>query len=379
MDKIKEIIKEFNFIGNFVKYEENNQGNINKTYIIVYEENNQKHKYLLQKINSNVFKEPYLVMKNIELVTNHIKKKLEENNDTVHKTLNIIKTKDNENLFTYINSAGEKEYFRAFDYIDNCVSYDNLNDGNDPQSLAYEAGKSFGLFGRMLNDFPANLLGETIKDFHNTKKRFNDLLLSIENKVTNRAFEYPKKIIDLISMAKECSVIVEELGKTIPLRVTHNDTKLNNILMDKNNGTGISIIDLDTVMPGSSLFDLGDGIRSACSNSFEDEKDINKIYLNLDLTKSYLKGYLEEMALYLNQNEINYIGLSIKILTYELALRFLTDYINGDTYFKIKYAKHNADRFNNQYILLKDIDKKLDEINKFVKKTVKDIKKETKN
>lgn len=379
MDKIKEIIKEFNFIGNFVKYEENNQGNINKTYIIVYEDNNQEHKYLLQKINSNVFKEPYLVMKNIELVTNHIKKKLEENNDLVHKTLNIIKTKNNENLFTYINSAGEKEYFRAFDYIDNCISYDNLNDGNDPKNLAYEAGKSFGLFGRMLNDFPANLLGETIKDFHNTKKRFNDLLLSIENKVTNRAFEYPQEIIDLISMAKECSVIVEELGKTIPLRVTHNDTKLNNILMDKNTGTGISIIDLDTVMPGSSLFDLGDGIRSACSNSFEDEKDINKIYLNLDLTKVYLKGYLEEMALYLNQNEINYIGLSIKILTYELALRFLTDYINGDTYFKIKYAKHNADRFNNQYILLKDIDKKLDEINKFVKKTVKEIKKETKN
>ena len=375
MEKIKEIIKEFQFNGKFIRFEENNQGNINKTYILVYEDDKVKRKYLLQKINSNVFREPYLVMKNIELVTNHIKKKLEENQDTIHKTLNIIKTKNNENLYTYINSAGEKEYFRAFDYIDDCISYDNLNDGKDPKKLAYEAGKSFGLFGKMLNDFPANTLGETIKDFHNTKKRFNDLLLSIENKVTERAFKYSKEIIDLISMIKECSVIVDELGKTIPLRVTHNDTKLNNILMDKNDDVGISIIDLDTVMPGSALFDLGDGIRSACSNSFEDEKDPTKIFINLDLTKAYLQGYLEEMALYLNQNEINNIALSIKILTYELALRFLTDYINGDTYFKIKYANHNADRFINQYLLVKDIDKKIDEINKFVKKTVRDLKK----
>ena len=374
-EKIKNIAKEFKFKGNIKAIEENNQGNINKSYILTYEDNNDIHKYLLQKINSNVFTEPYLVMKNIELVTNHIKKKLKKNNDTIHKTLNIIKTVNDENLFTYINSEGEKEYYRAFDYIDNCFSYDSLKDADNSEELAYQAGKSFGFFQKLLSDFPINLLGETIKDFHNTKKRFNDLLLSIENKVTNRAHEVPEQIVDLISKYKECAVIVEALGKNIPLRVTHNDTKLNNILMDEKTGIGIAIIDLDTVMPGSILFDLGDGIRSACSNAFEDETDPSKIFLNIDLTKAYLKGYLEEMSNYLTNSEIDNLGLSIKILTYELALRFLTDYINGDTYFKIKYKNHNKDRFLNQYLLLKDIETKLEEINDFILKTVKEYKK----
>lgn len=368
MEKIEEIAKQFKFKGKYLGVEENNQGNINKTFIVTYDDNGVKKKYLIQKINANVFKEPYLVMKNIELVTEHIKRKLEETGDTVHKTLSIIKTTDDENLYVYVNNYGEKEYYRAFDYIDNCVSYDSLSQSEDPIKLAYEVGKSFGLFQRLLNDFPANMLGETIKDFHNVNKRFNDLLLSIENRVTNRAFKYSDEIVDLISMIKECSVIANSLGKSIPIRVTHNDTKLNNILVDKDTGVGIALIDLDTVMPGSSLFDLGDGIRSACSNSFEDEKDLNKVYLNLELTKAYLNGYLEEMADYLKQDELYYIGASIKIMTYELALRFLTDYINGDTYFKVKYKEHNADRFKNQYSLLKDIDSKMNDINRYVRK-----------
>lgn len=371
-DKIIKIASNFKFEGKLLDIVENNQGNINKTYVLTYEDK-EKKKYLIQKINANVFKEPYLVMKNIELVTNHIKKKLKKNKDNVHKTLTIIKTIDNENLYTYTNEDGEKEYYRAFDFIENCISYDSLKEANDPMKLAYEAGKSFGMFQKLLSDAPINLLGETIKDFHNTPKRFNDLLLSIENKITNRAYEYPLEIVDLISKIKECSIIMEKLGKSIPVRVTHNDTKLNNILMDKETGVGVAIIDLDTVMPGSSLFDVGDGIRSACSNSFEDETNPEKIFLDLDLTKSYLKGFLEEMTECLTKDEINYLGLSIKILTYELVLRFLTDYLNGDTYFKIKYEHHNRDRFLNQYILLQDIETKLDEINEFIEKTVNSL------
>lgn len=368
MEKIKKIAKQFNFQGKLLDIEENKQGNINTTYVVTCEDNGVKKKYLIQKINNSVFKEPYLVMKNIELVTEHIKRKLEENNDTVHKTLSIIKTVDGENLYVYVNNDGEKEYYRAFDYIDNCISYDSLSESDNPLELAYQVGKSFGLFQRLLDDFPASMLGETIKDFHNVNKRFNDLLLSIENGATDRAFGYSKEIITLISMIKECSVIAKSLGNSIPIRVTHNDTKLNNILVDKDTGIGVALIDLDTVMPGSRLFDLGDGIRSACSNSFEDETDLNKVYLNLELTKAYLNGYLEEMADYLTKDELKYIGVSIKILTYELALRFLTDYINGDTYFKIKYKEHNADRFKNQYNLLKDINSKVNSINGYVRK-----------
>lgn len=371
--ELKQIINNFKFIGTLSNIEENKQGNINKTYILTYKNKNKTLKYLLQEINANVFKEPDLVMHNIELVTNHINKKLKSNKDTTHKTLTIIKTLDDKNMYVYVNN-NELKYYRAFDYIENCISYDSFKNSKDANFLAYNAGKSFGYFQALLKDFNPNLLHETISDFHNTKKRFNSLLEAIENKITNRASLFSKEIIDLIERIKEYSVIVDELGCTIPIRVTHNDTKLNNILMNKDTNEGIAIIDLDTVMPGSILYDIGDGIRSACANAFEDETDKEKIYLNLDLTKSYLKGFLEETYYFLTDEEIKYIGLSIKILTYELALRFLTDYLNGDTYFKIKYPDHNKDRFLNQYILLLDLDKKIDEIDEFVLETIKELK-----
>lgn len=372
--KLKQIINNFKFIGTLSNIEENKQGNINKTYILTYKNKNKTLKYLLQEINANVFKEPDLVMHNIELVTNHINKKLKSNKDTTHKTLTIIKTLDDKNMYVCTNN-NELKYYRAFDFIENCISYDSFKDSKNANFLAYNAGKSFGYFQALLKDFNPNLLHETINDFHNTKKRFNSLLEAIENKITNRASLFSKEIIDLMKRIKEYSVIVDKLGSTIPIRVTHNDTKLNNILMNKDTNEGIAIIDLDTVMPGSILYDIGDGIRSACANSFEDETDKEKIYLNLDLTKSYLKGFLEETYYFLTDEEIKYIGLSIKILTYELALRFLTDYLNGDIYFKIKYLEHNKDRFLNQYILLLDLDKKIDEIDEFVLETIKELKK----
>ncbi len=375
MDSIAEIIKQFDIKGNLIKTIENTQGNINKTYVLLFDDNGTQKKYLLQKINSNVFKEPYLVMKNIELITNFLQKKLDYSHDSDHKTLNIIKTTDGENLCAVINSAGEKEYYRVFNFIENSKSYDNLKEAKNPEKLAYEVGKIYGNFQKLLIDFPVNMLGETIKDFHNTPKRFNDLLQSIENKVTNRAYGYSEEIVDIISRIKECSYISNSLGKTIPLRVTHNDTKLNNVLLDKNTGKGLVVIDLDTVMPGSSLFDLGDGIRSACSNSFEDETDLSKVFLDTELTKAYLEGYLEEMYQYLTPDELNNIVLSIKILTYELSIRFLTDYINGDTYFKIKYKNHNRDRFLNQYALLKDIESKQPELESFVVNKVRSLRK----
>ena len=374
MEKIKQIAENFKFQGELKNIVSNTQGNINATYILTYDNEGIEKKYLLQKINANVFKEPYLVMKNKEIVTSHIRKKLKEENDRVHKTLHIIKTEDDENLYTCINDAGEKEYYRAFTFIENCISYDSLKDTENPEWTAYEVGKSLGQFQRLLSDAPIGQLTETIKDFHNTPKRFQALLESIENKVTFRAYNHPIEIVNLISMIKECSAIMDALGKSVPVRVTHNDTKLNNVMIDNRSGEGIALIDLDTVMPGSALFDLGDGIRSACSSAFEDETDLRKVYLDLDLTKAYLRGYLEEMADNLTPDEINYLGLSIKVLTYELTIRFLTDYLNGDTYFKVKYPEHNRDRFLNQYHLLMDVESKLPEINRFVNETVKDIK-----
>lgn len=365
-EKINKIINNFSFEGNLESIEENHQGNINTTYILKFNDKGIYKRYLLQKINSNVFKEPYLVMKNIELVSEHINKKLKQMNNTKYKPLNFIKTNSGELLYTYINEDGEKEYYRISEYIENCISYNNFKESSNSCEVAYNAGKCFGFFHKILSDFPTISLVETIPDFHNTPKRFNDLLLSIENNVKNRSLEVSNEIIDLISKIKECSIIQENLGKTIPIRVTHNDTKLNNILMDAHTNEGVTVIDLDTIMPGSVLYDIGDGIRAACANVFEDETDLTKVYLDLGLTKAYIKGYLSQMLDELTEEEINYIGVSIKILTYELVLRFLTDYLNGDTYFKIKYETHNKDRFLNQYTLLKDIENKIDNINGFV-------------
>lgn len=368
--KLKAIVSKFEVQGELISIHENVQGNINSTYLLTFKNGKKSEKYLLQKINSYVFQEPYLVMKNIELVTNHIK----NIEDKTQQTLNFVRTLDGELMYTHINSDGEKEYYRMYEYIDDCMSYNTFSDCDNPEEIAYQAGRSFGIFHKMLNDFPVNLLCETIPNFHNTPKRFDDLLKAIENGITNRAFECSEEIVYLISKIKEYSSIWDCLGKSIPVRVTHNDTKLNNILMNSTTHEGIAVIDLDTIMPGSLLFDIGDGIRSACSNCFEDETDESKIFLNLDLTKAYLKGYMEEMAEFLTAAEVNNIGLSICILTYELTLRFLTDYINKDIYFKVKYKTHNKDRFRNQFLLLKDVESKAQEINSYVKSLYKTLK-----
>lgn len=364
-EKMKAILQMFEFDGDVVSVVENNQGNINATYVVT---TNTDKKYLLQKINTYVFKEPHLVMKNIEFVTDHIQKKLNQHNDSKHKTLTIIPTKDNENMATYINQDGEKEYYRVFLFIANCISFNTFDEcGDKKEQVAFNVGKCFGNFHKLLSDFPISMLSYTIPDFHNTPQRFENLLSSIENNVTNRALSCSQEIVYLISKIKECSIIHNSLGKSIPLRVTHNDTKLNNVLIDEETLEGVAIIDLDTVMPGSLLYDVGDGIRSACSNVFEDETDLSKVFINVDLVKSYLKGYLSEMGSFLTSDEVTYLGQSIRILTYELTLRFLTDYINGDIYFKTRYPEHNKDRYLNQFALLKDIDKKLDDIDSFIR------------
>lgn len=366
---MQEILQMFKFEGDVTDVVENDQGNINSTYVIT---TSAGKKYLLQKINTYVFKEPHLVMKNIELVTNHIRKKLKRQNDDVHKTLTIVPTTKNENMATYVNRDGEKEYYRAFVFIDRCISFNTFDEcGEEKERVAFNVGKCFGHFHQLLSDFPIGMLSYTIPDFHNTPKRFENMLASIENNVANRALSCSEEIVYLISKIKECSIIHNSLGKSIPLRVTHNDTKLNNVLIDKDTLEGVAIIDLDTVMPGSLLYDVGDGIRSACSNSFEDETDLSKVFIDVDLVKSYLRGYLSEMGDYLTADEVNCLGQSIRILTYELTLRFLTDYINGDIYFKTRYPEHNRDRYLNQFALLKDIDEKLEEIDVFIKEFMK--------
>ena len=366
---IKEILEKYNIEGKLVNYTQNNSGNINKTYVATFQkEDGTTKKYLIQKINTKVFTEPYKLMKNIEGVTKYLKKEMINEKDNNHKVLEVVKTKDNKSLCYITNASDTREYYRIYEYIENAISYDSSVD----KDIVYNTGKAFGNFQKLLRDYPMNKLEETIKDFHNTPERYKKLMYDIKVDSEGRVEEAAREIVFILKREEYLSLIMEDLNsKRIPLRVTHNDTKVNNVMMNKDTGDFLAVIDLDTVMPGSMLFDYGDGIRSTASTASEDETDLNKVSLDLELFKAYTDGYLSEMAPYLTYEEVSLMAESILIITLELAIRFLNDYINGDTYFKTNYEKHNLDRTRNQIHLVKDIETKLQYMDDYIMKKYK--------
>jgi len=371
---IEEIINKFNIDGKLIKTIENNSGNINNTYVAIFEMNDgTTKKYLIQKINTTVFTEPYKLMKNIEGVTTYLKRQLAKESDTKHQVLEIVKTKENKTL-CYIEKDGERDYYRVYEYIENTITYDY---STNPK-IVYNTGKAFGNFQKLLRNYPMSKLSETIKDFHSTDKRYKKLIEDIKIDSEGRVMEVAPEIVFILMREDICSLITHELGtEEVPYRVTHNDTKVNNVMMNKDTGDFMAVIDLDTVMPGSMLFDYGDGVRSTASTTKEDETDLSKVELDLELFEAYTKGYLSEMAPYITYEELSLMGESIRIITLELAIRFLNDYINGDTYFKTSYEKHNLDRARNQIALVKDIENKLDYINNFINNNYKKCKSKT--
>lgn len=365
---IEEIIKKFNVEGKIIKIDVNTSGNINSTYIATLERKDGSiRKYLVQKINTNVFTEPNKLMRNIENVTSYLKKELMKVGDKTHKVLEVIKTKDNRSL-CHIEDNGERKYYRMYEYIDNAIAYDCSIDAK----IVYNTGKAFGNFQKLLRNYPMSRLTETIKDFHSTDKRYQNFIDDVKIDSEGRVLEVAEEIVFILMREDICSLITSELGTDeVPYRVTHNDTKVNNVLMDEKTGDFIAVIDLDTVMPGSLLFDYGDGVRSTSSNASEDETDLGKVYINLDLFKAFTDGYLSEMAPYITYDELSLMADSIRIITLELGIRFLNDYINGDTYFKINYEKHNLDRARNQLALVADIENKLDYMKSYILESYK--------
>lgn len=359
---IDKILEKYSINGDLIEIKKFGSGNINKTYVASFMDEGINERYLIQRINTNVFTEPYNLMKNIEGVTNHLKKKNIKNN---YKTLDIILTKERKPLCYIDDENGNRSYYRIYKYIENSISYDYSVDAK----VVYNTGKAFGNFQLNLLDYPINKIKETIKDFHNTKKRYNKLLDDIKIDSNQRANDVAKEIVFVLKREDVCSQIIDKLGKGIPYRVTHNDTKVNNVLMNKDNGDYLAVIDLDTVMPGSLLFDYGDGIRSTASNAKEDEKDLTKVYLNLELFEKYTDGFLSEVYTFITPDELSLMAESIRIITIELAIRFLDDYINGDTYFKIDYPTHNLDRVKNQIKLVEDIESKLEYMNSYIYKS----------
>lgn len=359
---IKKILENYEIPGKLESIKEYNVGNINKTYIIEYDNEGKREKYLVQKINTLVFNNPYILMENIEKVTTYLKNKMNEYKDNDHKVLNIIKTNKKELLCKIIND-NKDSYYRIYNFIGNSISYNNSTDNR----IVYNTGKAFGNFNKLLNEYPINTLEETIIDFHNTQKRLEKFLYDIEKDSFKRVNGVKKEIKEILKRSKICSKITKELDeRNIPYRVTHNDTKVNNVLMNKVTGDYLAVIDLDTVMPGSLLYDYGDGIRSTSSTALEDEKDLSKVSIDLKMFENYTDGYMSEMFDCITENELVLMPESIRIITLELAMRFLNDYINGDVYFKTDYKDHNLDRARNQLALVKDIEKKLPYINNYI-------------
>lgn len=353
-NKIKRIVQKFKITSEPYRIEVNDNGLINKSYIVKCKEED----YIIQKINNYVFNDPDKLMKNIILISQHL---LKYNN----QNLKIIKTNDNKNYLVDNN-----EYYRCYSYIKNGISFDYTNNS----LILYEFGKTLGYFQMYLNNFETSKLYETIENFHNTPAR----LVTLIEKFDQSSIELQEEVTDLyqyiIRNEKYFNNIMEALErKDIPYAVVHNDTKLNNCLFNRYNQKGICLIDLDTVMKGSRLYDVGDAIRSSVATEKEDSKRFELIDIDLNKFVHFIIGYLEIMKSVLCEKEIELIVDSIIIISFECSMRFLTDYLDNNKYFHIDYEKHNLVRSINQMMFAKRVIDRKDSLNKIVKNIVKHL------
>ena len=350
--KFKQILQQFAVN---TKIEPYGNGHINDTYCLI------EPRYILQRINTDIFKHPHELMENIENVTSFLREKIKKNGgDPQRETLTVIKTVDGKNYYQY----DENNVFRMYSFVENTKSIEN---SKTPEDL-YEAGVGFGRFQRMLSDYPADTLHESIKDFHHTPKRVEALKLAIREDKAGRAASVEAEISFALEQAVWADQVVKGIEDgSIPLRVTHNDTKINNILFDQETGKAVCVIDLDTVMPGSMLYDFGDALRMGGSTGAEDETDLSKVWFDETAFEAFAKGYLSELKDDLTETELELLPFSVKLMTYECGIRFLTDYLNGDTYFKIHREHHNLERARNQFKLVADIAGKEERLSAMIK------------
>ena len=346
--------------GNVISASPFGEGHINGTYLV---RTDAGKKYTLQSINTAVFKDPCAVMNNISLVLAHLKKKITEAcGDPDRECLTVVKTDDGKDLLL----AADGAYYRMYGFIEGNV-YQTVE---KPEHF-YCAAKAFGNFQKQLSDFPAELLVETIPHFHDTPRRLENLEKAIREDKCGRVQEVQDEIAFARAHRDACRLVVDAIAAgEIPLRVTHNDTKFNNVLLD-DEGRGFCVIDLDTVMPGSMLYDFGDAIRSGATYAAEDEHDLARVTVDFELFEAYTKGYLEALGDSIKPKELELLAFSGVLLTLECGMRFLTDYLEGDVYFKTHYDKQNLYRTRSQFALAADMEKKLDALNAIVKKYAK--------
>ena len=359
---LKKIGEMFNIPGEYLRSEVIKSGNINKTFLVTYFRDNAEKPYIIQRVNTYVFKNPVQVMQNINEVTEHIRAKIKATGVSAGRSvLHYLHAPDGNN-YAYDEEGG---FWLGYRYIDNSVTY-NLTDDLD---IIYEAGRGFGEFQKNLADFDASKLFESIPDFHNTRKRFDRLFEAAEKDPYDRVKDLKDELDFLRSRYEASCVFCDMLERgELPLRVTHNDTKCNNVIFDIDTKKALAVIDLDTVMPGLCAYDFGDLIRFGANNTDEDDPDYSKIFLDMNKYEAFTRGFVGALNESLTRRELETLHLGAYVMTTELAARFMLDYLDGDVYFKLNYPEHNLVRTKAQVTLARDMEKKLDEMQRIVLK-----------
>lgn len=358
MNDLNKILSQFKVDGAVKSIQPYGNGHINHTFLAVTEDETGKIKrYILQAVNKNVFPDGEALMSNVQKVTEYLK----PNATDPRSVMQLIPTVDG----GYFCLDDENTCWRVYDFIENSICLERVESTDDFYQCAY----GFGNFQKQLSQFPVETLNETIPDFHNTPKRYENFLKAVEADVCGRAAGVKEEIEFVKSEKDFCSVLYDNMkcGK-LPLRVTHNDTKSNNVMLDASTRKALCVIDLDTIMPGFSVNDFGDAIRFGASTAAEDEKDLSKVSLNLDLFDIYAKGFLDGCGDGLTKDEIMLLPEGAKMMTLECGMRFLTDYLEGDVYFRTAYDDHNLVRCRTQFELVKDMNRKWQQMKDIIKK-----------
>lgn len=353
--KFNELLKNFLVEGQLIELKANKEGHINSTFISTFKNGNDIKKYTHQKINQLAFHEPEKVMENITKITSHIQKKIQNCQNPNKRCLKVIRTQEGKPFFKDENG----DYWRTYEFIDEVKTYSKISDKHQ----AFLLGKAIANFQKQLQDFDGTSLHETIVDFHNMRFRYDNLEKAVKKDVKGRVKEVQAELNFLLENKERGFILWDEMkDKKLPVRVTHNDTKINNVLFSKDGSEALCVIDLDTVMPGTILFDTGDMIRTATSTLEEDALNYQDMQCNVDYYHSLIEGYRSLADSFLTKREKELIIESGRNITQIMAVRFLTDYLSGDIYYSISREKHNLDRTRTQIALIKDFDKKWQEL-----------------
>lgn len=359
--EIKEIMSLFRIYGDYVKSDGLGNGHINSTFKVLFNQGGTIVPYALQKINTNIFKDPYKLTDNIVKITNFQKEYYKKFKDISRRCLTPIQANDGK----YYHIDANRQFWRVFFCIESAVSYEIVRDAK----AAYDTARAFGEFQKSLFGLKSASLEETIPDFHNTPKRFEAFEKAVKSDTSGRCKEVAKEIDFAFERKEKCASLIEMNKKgLIPERIVHNDTKLNNILFDIQTDEPICVLDLDLVMPGFSAYDFGDMIRTMTTPVAEDETDISRVEMRFNVFEAITEGFLSSARGFMTNGEIESLPYGGYVITFEQSVRFLTDYLNGDTYYKIHRPKHNLDRSRTQFALISSIEKQWDKMCKFIDK-----------